>query len=115
MHQFKKLKVWHMAMDLTTDIYNLTTHLPPSEEYGLKSQMKRAVVSIPSNIAEGAGRGSKGEWKYFLGVANGSLFELHTQLLLSQRLYAIPDLIIEPIEKSLKHIQNMIFKLLSSI
>lgn len=69
-------------MILAKEVHELTKVLPKEETYGLKSQMRRAAISIPSNIAEGAGRNSKGEFRQFLGYAIGSAFELNTQLLL---------------------------------
>ncbi|MFT7030465.1 MAG: four helix bundle protein [Marinoscillum sp.] len=85
MHKYKDLDVWKIAMDLSEDIYKLTALFPRDERFGLISQIRRASVSVPSNIAEGAGRNSKGEFKQFLGIAVGSLFELETQLLLAKR------------------------------
>ncbi|MFT4834898.1 MAG: four helix bundle protein [Flavobacteriaceae bacterium] len=85
MHKYKDLDVWKIAMDLGEDIYKLTALFPRDERFGLISQIRRASVSVPSNIAEGAGRNSKGEFKQFLGIAVGSLFELETQLLLAKR------------------------------
>lgn len=79
----KDLNVWKEAMELTKDIYSLTTDFPKEEIYGLVSQMRRASVSIPSNIAEGAARGSHKDFIRFLYIARGSLAELETQLLLS--------------------------------
>lgn len=72
-------------MDLTTGIYELTKKLPQKEQFGLVSQINRCAVSIASNIAEGAGRNTNGEFNQFLGIASGSLFELETQLLISVR------------------------------
>lgn len=72
MHEYKKLKVWNDAIELVTDIYLITKTFPDSEKYGLVSQINRCAVSIPSNIAEGAGRNSNGEFRQFLGIANGS-------------------------------------------
>lgn len=115
MHQYKKLRVWQLAVDLTIEIYRLSDDLPVTEKYGIQSQMRRAAVSIPSNIAEGAGRNSKGEWKHFLGIANGSAFELSTHLLICDRLELMPRDDIRTLSKSLDQLQNMIFKLISSI
>ncbi len=83
MHNFKELKVWQEAMSLAKDTFIITKKFPSDEKFGLISQMNRAAVSIPSNIAEGAGRQSDKEFNQFLNIALGSSFELETQLLLS--------------------------------
>jgi four helix bundle protein len=77
---------WQKAMDLVTEIYRLTKTLPKDEIFGLTSQLRRAAVSIPSNIAEGQGRISKGEFRVFLGNARGSLSELETQIMIAKNL-----------------------------
>jgi four helix bundle protein len=79
----KKLDVWRQSMELAQGIYRITSDFPPDEKFGLVSQMRRAVVSIPSNIAEGAARKSPKEFINFLSIARGSLSELDTQLELS--------------------------------
>jgi four helix bundle protein len=76
----KKLEIWQEGVDLATHIYLVTEQFPKSEVYGLSSQMRRAVVSIPSNIAEGAARNSSKEFAHFLNIAGGSLSELDTCL-----------------------------------
>ncbi|MEQ9300985.1 MAG: four helix bundle protein [Cyclobacteriaceae bacterium] len=86
MHDFRKLDVWNRSMNFTTSIYQLTGDFPDNEKFGLISQMRRSAVSIPSNIAEGAGRNSNKEFAQFLSISLGSAFELETQLILSQRL-----------------------------
>jgi four helix bundle protein len=83
---YKQLKVWEKAMDLTMEIYSLVKLLPKKETYVLSNQMRRAVVSIPSNIAEGRGRNSNKEFLNFLSIARGSLWELETQLEICKRL-----------------------------
>jgi len=83
MHNFKELKVWQEAMGLAKNVFVCTKSFPPEEKFGLVSQMNRCAVSIPSNIAEGAGRGTPKEFNQFLNIALGSAFELETQLLLS--------------------------------
>jgi len=83
---FQDLLVWQRAIELTTDIYRLTESFPKSEMYGLTSQIRRAAVSIASNIAEGCGRGSKREFRQFLIVARGSNCELQTQLIIARNL-----------------------------
>lgn len=115
MHQYKKLRVWQLAMDLTVEVYRVSESLPVTERFGMQSQMRRSAVSIPSNIAEGAGRNSNGEWKHFLGIASGSAFELSTQLEICDRLDLMPREEIRSLIKGLELIQNMIFKLISSI
>ena len=82
---------WQRAMDLVTEIYRLTKKLPKEEIFGLTSQIRRAAVSIPSNIAEGQGRLSKGEFRVFLGNARGSLSELETQIIIAKNLEFISE------------------------
>ena len=86
MQTYKDLTVWQKSMDLTTKIYVLTRALPKEEIYGLTNQLRRAAVSIPSNIAEGNGRFSQKEYARFLSVARGSNAEVETQLLLCVKL-----------------------------
>ncbi|WP_109488999.1 four helix bundle protein [Occallatibacter savannae] len=80
------LKVWQRAIDLTVCIYQLTKHFPKEETYGLVSQLRRASVSVASNIAEGRGRLNAAEFRQFLGIALGSTFEVKTQLIVARRL-----------------------------
>ena len=82
----KDLEVWKKSMDLVEAVYKLMKQLPENEKYGLVSQIKRSSISIPSNIAEGAGRASTKEFIRYLDIATGSLSELETQLLLLERL-----------------------------
>lgn len=84
--EHEKLRVWQDAMDLVISIYGFTRTLPDSDKYGLASQMQRASVSIPSNIAEGAARQSSREYVRFLAIARASLAELETQLKIADRL-----------------------------
>ena len=81
----KDLEAWKQAMDLVDDIYGLSRHFPPEELYGLTNQMRRAAVSVPSNVAEGAARSGRKEFLQFLFIALGSLSELETQVLIAQR------------------------------
>jgi len=83
---FHDLTVWQRAIDLTVCIYKLTQRFPKEEMYGLVSQLRRASVSVASNIAEGYGRTSKGEYMQFLGHARGSNFEVQTQLVIARGL-----------------------------
>jgi four helix bundle protein len=83
---FQDLTVWQRAIDLTVCIYRLTQKFPKEETYGLVSQLRRASVSVASNIAEGRGRLNPAEFRQFLGIALGSTFEIKTQLLVARRL-----------------------------
>lgn len=83
---YKELIVWQKAMDLVVEVYRLVKFLPREETYALSDQMRRAAVSVPSNIAEGYGRNSTKEFIKFLSIARGSLVELETQLLICSRL-----------------------------
>jgi four helix bundle protein len=83
---FQDLTVWQRAIDLTVSIYRLTRAFPKDEAYGLVSQLRRASVSVASNIAEGRGRLNPAEFRQFLGVALGSVFEVKTQLIVAKRL-----------------------------
>jgi four helix bundle protein len=87
----KKLNVWKSSLELVTEIYGLTKSFPEEERYGLTSQMRRATVSIPSNIAEGAARKTKKEFTQFLHVAQGSLSELDTHLEIARRLTYVSE------------------------
>ena len=83
---YKDLVVWKKAMDLTAEVYRLTKNLPKEEIYGLTNQLRRAAVSIPSNIAEGNARASTGDYLRFLSIARGSNAEVETQLLICVKL-----------------------------
>jgi len=83
---YRDLVVWQKSMALVTEVYRHTERFPRAEAFGLTAQLRRAAVSIPSNIAEGQGRLSTGEFKQFLGHARGSLLELETQILIAQEL-----------------------------
>ena len=82
---YSDLLVWQKGMDLVDEIYHLTKLLPREEIFALSDQMRRAAVSIPSNIAEGNGRKTKTEFRQFLSIANGSLYELETQIMICLR------------------------------
>lgn len=86
----ERVTAWRVSYLLTLAIYRLTSKFPPEERYGLISQMRRAAVSIPSNIAEGYHRGTRPEYKRFCYIANGSAAELHTQLRIAQDLQMAP-------------------------
>ena len=88
---YKNLLVWQKAIALVTQVYVATKSFPKEELYGLTSQIRRSAVSIPSNIAEGQGRLTSGEFRHFLGLARGSLAELETQLIIATNLGYISD------------------------
>jgi four helix bundle protein len=115
MHKFKELNVWQKSVDLAVDVYSLTKKFPPDERFGLISQLNRCAVSIPSNIAEGAGRNSKNEFNHFLGISVGSAFELETQLVISQRLNFINSKQLESVLTTIHDIQHMTYGLQSSL
>lgn len=99
-------------MNVTESSYRLTAQFPTEEKYGLTSQIRKCAVSIPSNIAEGAGRNTDGEFKNFLGIANGSSNELFTQLILSHRLELVSESTVTPILNELIEIQKMNYALI---
>ena len=103
------LLAWQHAMELVEVIYKLTATFPQSEQYGLTSQMRRSAVSVPSNIAEGAGRDSVADFNRFLIIARGSLSELETQVLLTQKLCFCSD-VAEVLNKI-----NQVFALLGGL
>lgn len=109
----KDLKVWQESMSLVLVIYRVSEKFPLHERYGLTSQLRRASVSIPSNIAEGAGRRGEKEFIRFLFIALGSLSEIETQLEIAFRLNYIENL--EEINKSIYFIRKMLANLIKSL
>ena len=109
MHQFEKLKIWQKAMDVAVHFYEISSLLPNDEKFNLIHQIKKCAVSIPSNIAEGSGRNSDKEFMHFLGIANGSTFELITQLILAKRLNLVNEDLIQPTINQLVEVSNMTF------
>ncbi|MEO0504511.1 MAG: four helix bundle protein [Bacteroidota bacterium] len=107
MHNFQELIIWQKAMNIAEAVYKLSKKFPKEERYGLKSQIRRSAVSIASNIAEGAGRNTNGEFKNFLGIASGSSNELMTQLMLSSRLGLVEESRVTPIIHQLKEVQKI--------
>ena len=83
MNKFKELKVWQKSIQIVIKIYSITMNFPNDEIYGITSQIRRCAVSIPSNIAEGAGRGTKKDFSHFLNIAKGSTFELSSLTIVS--------------------------------
>ena len=109
MHNIGKLKIWNASIDLCVEVYEAVANMPNDERYGLSSQIQRSAMSIPSNIAEGAGRDSSPQFNQFLNIAFGSSYELQTQLIISERLNFISKEVNEPILSKLDEIQKMIY------
>ena len=109
MHNFKELKIWQKSRNFVKDIYLLTQKFPDGEKFGLISQIRRAAVSIPSNIAEGSGRNSKNEYAHFVDIANGSAFEIETQLYIANDLGYISQQEFENILIQLQEIEKMLY------
>ena len=107
MHKVEDLKIWNKSMELAKSLYQLVAELPSDEKFGLNSQIKRCSISIPSNIAEGAGRNSNKEFKHFLSIANGSAYELQTQLILTTELNLINKDKVQPVINTCIEIQKM--------
>lgn len=105
---FKDLILWQRAMDLAVCVYDLVRKLPKEENYSLGDQLRRAAVSIPSNIAEGKCRNSDKEFRYFLGIAKGSCAELETQLILSERVGYFTRTELEETLSFLQEVRKMI-------
>lgn len=112
---FKDLIVWQRSMDLAVRIYRTTQKLPASERFGLTSQLRRASVSIPSNIAEGYGRQSTGYYRQFLSISRGSLMEVETQINICERLKYLAQSDTEDIFKEIIEISKMLTSLISKI
>jgi four helix bundle protein len=112
---YRKLSVWQKGVQLSLLVYRLSKEFPREEKYGLSNQMRRAAVSIPSNIAEGAGRLNTREFKQFLGVARGSSFELQTQLTIARGLGFGDVEQLREAEASCDEIGRMIFGVILSL
>ncbi len=115
MHNFKELKVWQISRQLVKDVYELTTQFPSEEKYGLISQIRRCVVSIPTNISEGCGRNTDKDFAHFLNISLGSAYELETLLMLSLDLKLISEEQLEPIQFKISEIQKMTFGLIKTL
>lgn len=114
-YSHKDLIVWQKAMELVVAVYNLTNKFPKEEIYGLTSQMRRAAVSVPSNIAEGKKRGTRKDYRQFLLVAYGSGAELETQIEIAKMLPFGKNLNYDTINKTLEEVMRMLNKLISSL
>lgn len=113
--RFEDLRVWQGAIDLAEAVYRATEAFPPSEQFGLTSQLRRAVVSVPSNIAEGWGRGSRADYVRFLRVARGSLYEVKTQLVIAGRVGLAASDTLAPVLQSCEPLRRQLQALISAI
>ena len=108
MHNYKNLHIWQEGINLARKIYEMTGNFPVNERFGIVSQMTRAAVSIPSNIAEGAGRNSNKDFANFLGIAIGSIFELHTQIAICEQIGYINEETAKQLEQQIYTLQQQI-------
>ncbi len=115
MKTHKDLTVWNESISLVTKIYGITKTFPKDEQFGLTSQIRRASVSVASNIAEGAARASKKEFKHFLSIALGSSSELETQIIIAKNLNYINESVMSELLKCISVIQKMIYGLIKSL
>ena len=112
MKEYKKLIVWQKSIELVKLVYESLKELPKNEEYGLSSQIKRAAVSIPANIAEANGRNSEGERRQFLGIAQGSAYELETELIILVELKLVTEQKVKLALELLEEIEKMLASLI---
>lgn len=112
---YKELEVWQRAMDLVVNCYKTTQAFPKSEAFGLTSQLQRAAVSVPANIAEGQGRQHLAEFLQFLSIAYGSLTELETHIQIAQRLNYIDDIMAEKLLIETTSIGKMLHALMRAL
>lgn len=111
---YRKMIVWQKAMNLTEAVYVAIRKLPPAELYALSVQIRRSVVSIPSNIAEGAGRNTDNDLRHFMTVARGSATELETQLMICEMLNYLDSNDVAPLLKMLDEIRRMLSALIKN-
>jgi four helix bundle protein len=114
-HRYKDLIAWQKAKTLATEVYRATERFPKNEMYGLTSQLRRAAVSVASNIAEGQGRLTKGEFCHFLGQARGSLLELETQLAIALDLHFVNEDEFKKLEEQSSEVQRLLSGLIGSM
>jgi four helix bundle protein len=112
---YRDLRVWQNGMEIATKVYRLTQHWPKTELYGLTSQARRAATSIPANIAEGYGRHNTGSYIQFLKIAQGSLKELETHLILASRIDIATEPELEPILVQTDDLGKMLFGLIRKL
>jgi four helix bundle protein len=114
-HSYRDLIAWQKSMTLVKDVYLCTRAFPKEEIYGLAAQLRRAAVSVPSNIAEGQGRLSKKEFKQFLAVARGSLLEVETQILIASDLKYLEEDCVKKLEIQTQEVLRIVSALMNSL
>jgi len=112
---YRDLEVWKLSIDFVKKIYQVTHNFPDSEKFGLINQIRRAAVSIPSNIAEGQGRNSTKEFRQFLAISLGSLAELETQLIIAKEIEYLTQNVLDALLSPLDRIRKMIKSLSQGI
>ena len=115
MHRFKELDVWKISVEMVEEVYKATSCFPGHEMFGIVNQIRRSAVSIPSNIAEGAGKRTNSDFVRFIAIASGSCNELETQLVISRNLKYLSEADFKRIEGKIAKIQNMLFGLQRSL
>ena len=115
MHRYKDLKFWQLSRSFCKEIYNITHHFPEEEKFGLVSQLRRTIISVPSNIAEGAGRNTNKDFSRFLQISLGSCYEIETQLILSFDLGFVNQSNFDKLNNQLQQIIKMMSKFNSSL
>jgi four helix bundle protein len=112
---YRELLVWQRAIQMVVNVYKFTRQFPREEQFGLTSQLRRAAISVASNIAEGHGRGSTGEYRQFLGMARGSNFEVQTQLVIARELGFGDVAILTLTEEQSNEVGKMIYGILGRL
>lgn len=115
MHNFRELRIWKRAMDFVKRIYDVTAEFPTDERFGLVSQLRRSAISVPSNISDGAGRGTNKQFKRFLEISMGSANEIQTQIELAYRINYLKKEIADSLLDEAFQIYNMILTFYNSL
>lgn len=115
MHNFRELKIWQSGIDLSKSVYESVKSFPDNERYGLTSQITRAAVSIPSQIAEGCSRKSQKEMTHFLSISLGSSYELETQLIIANKIHILNNETFKHLQNQCVEIQKMIYTFIQKI
>ncbi len=115
MKTYRELICWQKAIELVKSIYKITNNFPHTEQFGLTSQLRRAAVSVPSNIAEGFGRGSNKDFRRFLDISRGSLFEIQTQIYIAKELDYIDKEFFEKVYEQSREVERILVGFMKSL